>query len=188
MTAVDLCKAFDSVDHGVLLTKLEWYGVDAEWFRSYLSGRKQIVRDGKLALPMTCFVTQGSMVGPCLCTLFVNDLSSCITHGHIIQYADDTVHLDSASPDEAGLANLKCRLEITMRELQSWFASNSLKMNEKKTDFLLIGSKHNLKMANDFHFCIGESAVRASNSIKFLGVFIGSDLSWDVQCACFTRS
>ena len=145
ITAVDLSKAFDSVDHGVLLTKLEWYGVDVEWFRSYLSGRKQVVRGGKLTLPMTCGVPQGSIVGPCLFTLFINDLPGFITHSHLIQYVDDTVHIDSASPDDSGLASLKCRLETTMFELKSWFAANSLKMNEKKTDFLLIGYKPNLK-------------------------------------------
>ena len=117
MAAVDLSKAFDSVDHGVLLTKLEWYGVDVEWFRSYLSGRKQVVRDGRLTLPMTCGVPQGSIAGPCLFTLFVNDLPSFITHGHLFQHADDTVHLDSTSPDETGLVSLRRRLETTMREL-----------------------------------------------------------------------
>ena len=157
--AVDLSKAFDSVDHGVLLTKLEWYGVDVEWFRSYLSGRKQVVRGGKLTLPMTCGVPQGSIVGPCLFTLFINDLPGFITHGHLIKYADDTVHIDSASPDDSGLASLKRRLETTMFELKSWFAANSLKMNENKTDFLLIGSKPNLKKSKDFRINIGESFI-----------------------------
>lgn len=55
VTTIDLSKAFDSVDHDVLLTKLSWYGVlDVEWFRSYLDSRAQIVRGGQVTLPMTC--------------------------------------------------------------------------------------------------------------------------------------
>ena len=126
MTSLDLSKAFDSVDHGVLLTKLEWYGVYAEWLKSYLTGRMQMVRGGQLTLSMTCGVPQGTLVGPCLFTLFMNNLPGLIPHGQIIQYADDTLHLDSAPSNETGLASLRHRLELTMRELQSWFATNSL--------------------------------------------------------------
>ena len=146
VTTVDLSKAFDSVDHGVLLTKLSWYGViDIDWFSSYLSGRGQIVRGGRSCLPVTCGVPQGSILGPILFILFTADLPCYLSSGSLSTYADDTVHLDCASPDENGLTDLKNRLEATVKELQAWFNANSLKMNEGKTDFMLVGSKQNLK-------------------------------------------
>ena len=134
-----------------------------KWFKSYLTGRMQMVRGGQLTLPMTCGVPQGSLIGPCLFTLFMNDLPGFITHG---QSADHPVcgrYIASGqrSCNETGLASLRHRLELTMRELQSWFATNSLKMNEKKTSFLLIGSKLNLKATRQFKFCIGNSDVQA---------------------------
>ena len=112
LTTIDLSKAFDCIDHGLLLDKLSWHGVtDVEWFRSYLNDRKQVVRGGKLTLPVTCGVPQGSILGPILFILFTNDIYTHIIHGRLISYADDTVHIDRARPDGPGLADLKARLE-----------------------------------------------------------------------------
>ena len=162
VTTIDLSKAFDSVDHDLLITKLSWYGVnDVDWFRSYLSGRRQIVRGGRLTCPVTCGVPQGSIIGPVLFILFTNDLYGYLTHGRLISYADDTVHLDCASPDGPGLAGLKTRLGLTLRELQSWFDANSLKMNAKKTAFMLVRSKNNLLKTEQFRFELYGSGVQA---------------------------
>ena len=179
VTTVDLSKAFDSVVHDVLLTKLSWYGVmDIDWFRSYLSGRGQIVRGGRRSLPMSCGVPQGSIIGPILFILFTADLPCYLSHGSLTTYADDTVHLDCTSPDGFGLDDLKSRLEITVKELQAWFSANSLKMNEGKTDFMLVGSRQNLKKSINFSFKIGDSTVRPSEKVKVLGVIIDAGLSW----------
>ena len=92
LTAIDLSKAFDSVDHDILLTKLPWYGIDdVTWFRSYLGDRQQIVRGGKTTLPVTCGVPQGSIIGPIIFILFTSDLPAHLTHGNLISYADDTL-------------------------------------------------------------------------------------------------
>ena len=145
ITAVDLSKAFDSVDHDVLLTKLGWYGIDPTWFRSYLSGRKQLVRGGEAVLPVRFGVPQGSIAGPILFSLFTNDLHCHLPDCRVIAYADDTQLLDHSLPDSQNLASLKKRVENSLESLQRWFGSNSLKMNPEKTDFILLGTRQTLK-------------------------------------------
>ena len=188
VTTIDLSKAFDCVDHDVLLSKLSWYGVtDIDWFRSYLSGRKQIVRGGQLTLPLSCGVPQGSILCPILFILFTNDLNNFITHGHLLTYADDTTHIDCTSPDGPGLLELKARLQQTISELQSWFGANSLKMNERKTHFMLVGTKQKLMKAADFHLEISGAVVHASKNIKILGVTVDSELSWNDHVSSVVR-
>ena len=142
LTTLDLSKAFDSVDHGVLLDKLEWYGVSSTWFRSYLSDRKQIVTGGSSdPLQMTHGVAQGSILGPILFLILINDLPCFLNHGRLLSYADDTQLLDHALPTTTGLSQLRGRVEQSISDLQLWFQANSLKLNPKKTFITLIGTQ-----------------------------------------------
>ena len=118
LTAVDLSKAFDSVDHGVLLMKLGWCGVQSTgWFRSYLSERGQTVSGGSSILPLSHGVAQGSIVGPILFLIFINDLSSYLPHRRLLSYADDTQLLDHSLPDPNSLSVLKLRVEESIQHL-----------------------------------------------------------------------
>ena len=177
VTSIDLSRAFDSVDHGVLLTKLKWYGIDVAWFKSYLGDRRQVVRGGSLSLPVSCGVPQGSLVGPILFSIFTNDLPSYIPHGRLVSYADDTQLLDSAHPDD--LSRLMSRQEETLKCVSSYFTSNSLKMNPTKTTLILVGTAHNLKKASSFHINIADHTLIPSPSVKMLGVTLDRSLSWD---------
>ena len=85
------------------------------------------------------------------------------------------------TPDDQGLAALKGRLELTMRELQAWFSANSLQMNEAKTNFMLAGTKNNVKKTTGFTMDIDGSVVHASNKLKFLDVVIDAQLSWEAH-------
>ena len=177
ITSIDLSRAFDSVDHGVLLTKLQWYGIDARWFGSYLGGRRQVVRGGSLSLQLSHGVPQGSLVGPILFSIFTNDLPSFLPHGRLVSYADDTQLLDSAHPDD--LSSLKSRLEETLLTVKSYFTSNSLKMNPSKTTLILVGTPHNLKRTSSFRINIADHVLTPSSSVKMLGVTINQSLSWE---------
>ena len=181
ITAADLSKAFDSVDHGVLLAKLGWYGIDPRWFSSYLSGRKQLVRGGTATLPVNSGVPQGSIAGPVLFSLFTNDLHCHLPNCRVIAYADDTQLLDHSPVDPQNLAQLKVRIEASLDSLQLWFRSNSLKMNPSKTDFALFGTRQNIKKAHNFHICIAGAVTKPSPSVKLLGVTLDPCLSWDIH-------
>ena len=168
VTSVDLSRAFDSVDHDVLLTKLCWYGIDPGWFISYLAGRRQEVRGGSLSLPLSHGVPQGSLVGPILFSIFTNDLPSYLPHGRLVSYADDTQLLDSAHP--RNLSDLKARQEDTLRAVLSYFTSNSLKMNPAKTTLLLVGTTPNLKKTSSFHLNLPDHVLTPSPFVKMLVV------------------
>ena len=185
VTSIDLSRAFDSVDHGVLLCKLNWYGIDPRWFESYLSGRRQVVRGGSLSLPLSHGVPQGSLVGPILFSIFTNDLPSYLPHGRLVSYADDTQLLDSAHPDNIHL--LKSRQEETILAVQSYFTSNSLKMNPSKTTLLLVGTSHSLKKTSSFHINISDHILTPSPFVKMLGVTVDRLLSWEEHISTIVK-
>ena len=113
LITADTSKAFDSVEHGRLLEKLGWYGIDQRWFRAWLSGRTQTVRGGSpQALPVSHGVIQGSILGPVLFTLLTNDLPQHIPYGRLVMYADDAQFLDSDLPHNH--QDLKNRIEATL--------------------------------------------------------------------------
>ena len=101
----------------------------SEWFKSYLIDRKQTVTGGSSdPLPMTHGVAQGSILGPILFLILINDLPCFLTHGRLLSYADD-----HSPPTTIGLSQLRSRVEQSILDLQLWFQANSLKMNPKKT-------------------------------------------------------
>ena len=126
-----LSKAFDTVDHNLLLYKLKSVGLSDDtvnWFQTYLTNRKQRTSVGdtlSVAAPLTVGVPQGSILGPLLFLIYVNDLPSCQLASEIVLYADDTV-IYYLSTD---LFDLESKLNSDLATVSNWFSSNLLTLN-----------------------------------------------------------
>ena len=133
VASLDLRKAFDSVSHAILLDKLCQYGIDHPWFESYLSGRTQYVRGcNDINCEVSAGVPQGSVLGPLLFNLYVNDMPSVVSEMcTIVQYADDTQVMVSGPP--ADISGITTRLQVVLLRLAEWFARNRLALNVAKT-------------------------------------------------------
>ena len=131
----NLRKAFDTVDHARLISKLPIYGIknkELSWFESYLFGRKQIVSyDGALSeiQAISCGVPQGSILGPLLFTILMNDIVKNLRQSEMTLYADDSVLYVGGKTCDVIEENLNSDLE----QIANWFVQNNLVLNLKKT-------------------------------------------------------
>ena len=140
---LDLKKAFDTADHQLLLTKLEYIGIRGhalEWFKSYLESRFQIVfTNGVLSdkAILRCGVPQGSILGPLLFLIYINDLTTIADYATVRMYADDTNMTFTA----CSIPELQHDMNIDLQFLQNWLIANRLTLNVLKTEFMLVGSR-----------------------------------------------
>ena len=138
--SLDLSKAFDTVDHNLLLHKLKSVGLSDDtlnWFQSYLTNRKQRTSVGdalSVAAPIIVGVPQGSILGPLLFLIYVNDLPSCQLASEIILYADDTVTYYSST----NLSDLESKLNSDLATISNWFSRNLLTLNISKCNFVFL--------------------------------------------------
>ena len=181
----DLSKAFDVIRHDILLKKLETYGIRGvanDWFKSYLTDRKQYVDVNgheSTLLNIDYGVPQGSILGPLMYLIYVNDIyNSC--EGNIMSFADDTTLFVSHS----NLDQLYRTANEHINKLYEWFCSNGLSLNAGKTKFIIIRSKHARDNLTDRSIHIGNTKLtRIGNdcdetSTKFLGLLIDENLTW----------
>ena len=177
LSSCDLSKAFDCVDRGALLTKLQWYGISTHWFCDFFSHRTQAI-DGGGSLSVPFGVVQGSAIGPIMFNVFTNDLSCHLSsHAALVSYADDSQILHTAPPTPTGLTELRLRVETDLAALSVWFCSNGLKVNPAKTELIVFGTAAAIKKTAGFSISFDGVQLEPVQCVKILGVLLDKQLT-----------
>ena len=181
---LDLKKAFDTVDHRILIRKLCAYGIrgiSGEWLTPFLTSRKQFcsVNGQKSeARLVTCGIPQGSCLGPLLFIIYLNGFEKCLEFSRASMYADDThVTLTSSNTDD-----LLTNAHKELRNISEWMQINKLSANPKKTEYMIIGHpRRTNKVEISEPLNLNDSEIKQVAKTKSLGVMVDEGLNWDDQ-------
>ena len=189
LTLLDLSAAFDTIDHDILLSRLETsFGISGsvhDWFKSYLTGRTNRVKVGDNFSKKTVLdfgVPQGSVLGPILFTLYTEPLADIIKLFEIIYhfYADDSQLYKSVPIKE--LLNEVRRFEECIKNVQIWMNNNMLMLNGPKTEYMILGKPSSLKKINEnVNMILNGSTIIPTEKVKNLGVVFDHELDMNAQ-------
>ena len=183
MALLDFSAAFDTVDHDLLINKLEnsfdITDVALDWFKSYLSGRSYKVKINDILSdpqPLKFGVPQGSILGPILYSLYIKDIEeiACKYNINIHIYADD-VQLYTKYSQETNLSNFK----LCLNEIKSWTEVNFLKLNDKKTQLICFSRNYSNTIPIEMEL-MGQN-IKVQDSVKYLGVWLDKSLTFSKQ-------
>ena len=180
---LDLSKAFDSVHHQTLISKLAKVNVDSFWFDNYISSRIQSVRIGTiLSSPMDISfgVPQGSILGPLLFLIYINDLPQYIRECLLVIYADDTQIM--LTGDLSNIDDLVHRAENILIAAKNYFNNNGLLLNESKTQIIFFGSRQYIsRIPENISIKFNDITLVPSQKVKNLGVIMDSNMTFNAH-------
>ena len=197
LTLLDLSAAFDTIDHDILLSRLETsFGISGSvhaWFKSYLSNRTNRVKVGDNYSETTVLefgVPQGSVLGPILFTLYTEPLADIIKVFELIYhfYADDSQLYKSIPLNN--LLNEIHKIEKCIEHVQIWMHNNMLMLNGPKTEYMILGKSSSLKKIDKAtcNMILGGSEIVPTESVKNLGVMFDHELNMSVQVSSLCKS
>lgn len=191
LVLLDLSAAFDTVDHAILLDRLEnWVGLSGtalNWFKTYLTDRKYFVSIGNFKseqMTMTCGVPQGSILGPLLFNIYMLPLSQILQKKNIAyhSYADDTQIYIALSPKDYGPIDSLCQC---IEQINTWMCHNFLQLNKNKTEIIVFGS-HDKRLGVSAH--LDSLSLQTKTQVRNLGVILDSELNFDSHINSITKS
>ena len=180
---IDLSKAFDSLNHKILLSKLNFYGVNGlslDLLYSYLSNRKQCTLYNSTFsdfIGIKQGVPQGSILGPLLFSIYINDLPSSSNLSGFLMYADDTALFYSI--DKLNRNDRNIVINEHLDKVSTWMKSKKLVSNSKKTKYMLF-HKHN-EIVPTLELKINDSSIDQVSTFNFLGLHMNSQLTWQTH-------
>jgi len=185
---LDLAKAFDTVDHGILLNKLRLYGFRGpvyEWLESYITQRYFYVsingyNSGKYL--STLGVPQGSVLGPLLFLLYINDIGRLNLHGRTMLFADDTGLFYTGTDPHVILQDMQSDINL----ISEWFVANRLTVNPSKSHYLFF-TKDCVTLDTPITVPSSNQTINRVTCVKYLGLYIDESLSWKTHIEYITK-